>query len=170
MAQVKLQSGRVLSLGIWDTAGAERFESLSRLYYNGAKAAILCFDPCDVQSFRKLKFWVSATHCSRCAATCMPALVPIVHALPKMHAFALSNQVGELRDSQPDCRIYIALTKCDRLEDPQCVESSPFDPQAEQPDSDGSNGAHFRVAAVQQCLTLLCWTVLACSIIMGALC
>ncbi len=56
--QIKVHSGRVVSLGIWDTAGAERFESLSRMYYNGAKAAILCFDPCDRRSFDKLKFWV----------------------------------------------------------------------------------------------------------------
>ena len=53
-----MQSGRVLSLGVWDTAGAERFESLSRMYYNGAKAAVLCFDPCNAASFAKLKFWV----------------------------------------------------------------------------------------------------------------
>lgn len=58
--QIKVHSGRVVSLGIWDTAGAERFESLSRMYYNGAKAAILCFDPCDRKSFEKLKFWVRA--------------------------------------------------------------------------------------------------------------
>lgn len=56
--QIKVHSGRVVSLGIWDTAGAERFESLSRMYYNGAKAAILCFDPCNAKSFEKMKFWV----------------------------------------------------------------------------------------------------------------
>jgi hypothetical protein len=56
--QVKVRDGRVLSLGVWDTAGAERFESLSRMYYNGARAAILCFDACSAASFHKLKFWV----------------------------------------------------------------------------------------------------------------
>jgi GTPase SAR1 family protein len=56
--QIRVHSGRVVSLGIWDTAGAERFESLSRMYYNGAKAAVLCFDPCNAKSFEKLKFWV----------------------------------------------------------------------------------------------------------------
>ena len=53
-----MRDGRVLSLGVWDTAGAERFESLSRMYYNGARAAILCFDACSAASFHKLKFWV----------------------------------------------------------------------------------------------------------------
>lgn len=59
MPQVSCKNGRVLSLGIWDTAGSERFEALSRMYYNGAKAAVLAFDPCNVRSFEKLKFWVS---------------------------------------------------------------------------------------------------------------
>ena len=56
--QVACKNGRVISLGIWDTAGAERFEALSRMYYNGAKAAVLAFDPCNAKSFEKLKFWV----------------------------------------------------------------------------------------------------------------
>lgn len=59
--QVACKNGRVISLGIWDTAGAERFEALSRMYYNGAKAAVLAFDPCNAKSFEKLKFWVSIT-------------------------------------------------------------------------------------------------------------
>lgn len=113
-AQLKVSSGRVVSLGVWDTAGAERFESLSRMcvptsctvppaspcytalvkactvlpscprnqatlqqlvwllpgsstgspaaaarrYYNGARAAIVCFNPADRLSFEKAKFWV----------------------------------------------------------------------------------------------------------------
>eukprot|EP00899_Mesostigma_viride_P017687 jgi/Mesvir1/2591/Mv13007-RA.1 len=49
---------RSITLGIWDTAGAERFESLSRVYYHSAGAAIVCFDVTDASSFEKLKFWV----------------------------------------------------------------------------------------------------------------
>eukprot|EP00898_Chlorokybus_atmophyticus_P003167 jgi/Chlat1/3851/Chrsp26S04154 len=49
---------KTMTLGIWDTAGAERFESLSKVYYHSARAAILCFDCTDVSSFEKLKFWV----------------------------------------------------------------------------------------------------------------
>lgn len=59
LPKVACKNGRVMSLGIWDTAGAERFEALSRMYYNGAKAAVLAFDPCNARSFEKLKFWVS---------------------------------------------------------------------------------------------------------------
>ncbi|GCB78470.1 hypothetical protein scyTo_0019415, partial [Scyliorhinus torazame] len=35
---------KVITLGIWDTAGSERYESMSRIYYRGARAAVVCFE------------------------------------------------------------------------------------------------------------------------------
>lgn len=49
---------RSVTMGIWDTAGSERYEAMSRIYYRGAKAAIVCYDLTDEQSFGKAKFWV----------------------------------------------------------------------------------------------------------------
>ncbi|KAJ8266908.1 hypothetical protein GJAV_G00136040 [Gymnothorax javanicus] len=49
---------KVVALGIWDTAGSERYEAMSRMYYRGAKAAIVCFDLTDSSSFLRVKFWV----------------------------------------------------------------------------------------------------------------
>lgn len=51
--------GESVTLGIWDTAGSERYESMSRIYYRGAKAAIVCFDLTDISSFDRAKFWVN---------------------------------------------------------------------------------------------------------------
>ncbi|XP_065827942.1 ras-related protein Rab-24-like [Oscarella lobularis] len=56
---VSLQNGSSLTLGIWDTAGAERYEAMSRLYYRGAKAAVICFDLTDSSSFERARFWVN---------------------------------------------------------------------------------------------------------------
>lgn len=50
--------GRNLSLAIWDTAGAERYQAMSAMYYRSARAAILCYDLTDNTSFDKVKFWV----------------------------------------------------------------------------------------------------------------
>lgn len=47
-----------LTLGIWDTAGSERYEAMSRIYYRSAKAAIVCYDLTDASSFERAKFWV----------------------------------------------------------------------------------------------------------------
>ena len=43
-------------------AGAEQFEALSRMYYHGSRAAIVCFDASRASSFDKLKFWVRLAH------------------------------------------------------------------------------------------------------------
>jgi len=50
--------GKEITLGIWDTADQQRYESMSRIYYRGAKAALVCFDLTDGKSFDKVKFWV----------------------------------------------------------------------------------------------------------------
>jgi Ras-related protein Rab-24 len=54
------QSGRedTLVIGIWDTAGTERYRAMSRLYYKAAQVALLCFDCRSKAGFEDLKFWV----------------------------------------------------------------------------------------------------------------
>lgn len=42
---------------IWDTAGQESFRSISRSYYRGADAALICFSLNDEQSFLKIMDW-----------------------------------------------------------------------------------------------------------------
>uniref|UniRef100_A0A8C8FEJ2 Ras-related protein Rab-24 n=1 Tax=Oncorhynchus tshawytscha TaxID=74940 RepID=A0A8C8FEJ2_ONCTS len=49
---------KVVTLGIWDTAGSERYEAMSRIYYRGARAAIVCYDLTDTSSFQRARFWV----------------------------------------------------------------------------------------------------------------
>ncbi|XP_061755066.1 ras-related protein Rab-24 isoform X3 [Nerophis ophidion] len=49
---------KVITLGIWDTAGSERYEAMSRIYYRGARAAIVCYDLTDSSSFQRAAFWV----------------------------------------------------------------------------------------------------------------
>ncbi|KAM4748083.1 ras-related protein Rab-24 [Rhinophrynus dorsalis] len=59
VAKAMCVGGRNLTLGIWDTAGSERYEAMSRIYYRGAKAAIVCYDLTDSSSFERVKFWVN---------------------------------------------------------------------------------------------------------------
>jgi Ras-related protein Rab-24 len=50
--------GRSLVVGIWDTAGSERYEAMSKIYYRNARAAILCYDVSDPDSFHRLRYWI----------------------------------------------------------------------------------------------------------------
>lgn len=67
-AKREVIDNKILTLGIWDTAGSERYEAMSRIYYRGARAAIICYDLTDSSSFDKVKFWVRElrTHEENC--------------------------------------------------------------------------------------------------------
>jgi len=45
-------------LGIWDTAGTERYQAVNRSYYRRANAAIVCYDLTNYESWDKVKFWI----------------------------------------------------------------------------------------------------------------
>ena len=42
---------------VWDTAGQEEFDTITRAYYRGAKAAIVVFSTTDRQSFKNVSRW-----------------------------------------------------------------------------------------------------------------
>ena len=44
---------------VWDTAGQEEFDALTRAYYRGAHGAILAFSSTDLQSFEAVDSWRS---------------------------------------------------------------------------------------------------------------
>ena len=52
------QKDKELNLIIWDTAGSERYHSLSRLYYRDADFVFLCFDVSEIQTFINLPMWL----------------------------------------------------------------------------------------------------------------
>ncbi|KAJ7411518.1 Ras-related protein Rab-24 [Pitangus sulphuratus] len=59
VAKVMSVGEQTVTLGIWDTAGSERYEAMSRIYYRGARAAVVCYDLTDSGSFQRAKFWVN---------------------------------------------------------------------------------------------------------------
>jgi len=46
---------------LWDTAGAERFKSISKAYYRGAQAVNICFDLNNIKSFESVSNWLCQT-------------------------------------------------------------------------------------------------------------
>ncbi|XP_031843133.1 ras-related protein Rab-24 [Nomia melanderi] len=45
-------------MGIWDTAGGERYDAMTKIYYRGAKAAVVCYDITNLKTFQRAKFWI----------------------------------------------------------------------------------------------------------------
>lgn len=47
-----------IKIGLWDTAGSERYDSMTRQYYRRACAAILCYDLGDRSSVDRVHQWI----------------------------------------------------------------------------------------------------------------
>lgn len=55
----KAPHAHVSQFNVWDTAGQEKYESLTSMYYRNTDAAVLVYDVMDSQSFKKLKHWAN---------------------------------------------------------------------------------------------------------------
>ena len=44
---------------MWDTAGQESYQSLSKIYYRGAQAILLTYNIANKESFDKLDYWLN---------------------------------------------------------------------------------------------------------------
>ena len=42
---------------LWDTAGQEEFDAITKAYYRGAQACVLTFSTTDRMSFEAVKDW-----------------------------------------------------------------------------------------------------------------
>ena len=51
--------GKNIKLQIWDTAGQDRFRTITKTYYKGSHGVILVYDVCDERSFGNVKNWVN---------------------------------------------------------------------------------------------------------------
>ncbi|TEB19037.1 nucleoside triphosphate phosphatase [Perkinsus sp. BL_2016] len=54
----QLSNDRKFKVALWDTAGAEKFRSLTANYYRGVHAYILVYDVSDTNTFSSLNYWI----------------------------------------------------------------------------------------------------------------
>ncbi|KAG7306697.1 hypothetical protein JYU34_008122 [Plutella xylostella] len=57
-AKTLQSNGKDFTVGIWDTAGSERYEAMTRMYYRGAHAAIVCYEPGSLASWTRTRYWL----------------------------------------------------------------------------------------------------------------
>jgi GTPase SAR1 family protein len=47
-----------IKLQVWDTAGQERFKSMTKSFFQKAKAVIIAFDLTNQESYDDVSFWM----------------------------------------------------------------------------------------------------------------
>ncbi|CAG4938656.1 unnamed protein product [Parnassius apollo] len=57
-AKTMHSNGKDFNIGIWDTAGSERYQAMTKMYYRGAHAAIICYEPSCLASWTRLRHWL----------------------------------------------------------------------------------------------------------------
>ena len=55
----QLNDKKSVRLQIWDTAGSERYRSISKMYYKGSHIVLACFDLTNMDSLLDLPSWLS---------------------------------------------------------------------------------------------------------------
>ena len=58
LKNIKMEDGNIVKLQIWDTAGQDRFHSLTRNYFKGAHGIILLYDITTRSSFDNVSKWI----------------------------------------------------------------------------------------------------------------
>ena len=54
-----IYDGKKIKLQIWDTAGEERFRTITSSYYRGAHAIAIVFDLTKIETFEHVKKWIA---------------------------------------------------------------------------------------------------------------
>lgn len=96
--------GHSIKCHIWDTAGHERFDAITRSYYKGACGAVMMFDASSVHSFERIRRWRRLVE-----AECAPgtAMVLIANKIDKKrevtydmaHAYAAKHSMSYIEMS-----------------------------------------------------------------------
>jgi len=55
---IQLDSGQVIKVQLWDTAGQDRYRTIARNYYKGSHGILLLYDVTKSSSFENIREWV----------------------------------------------------------------------------------------------------------------
>ena len=72
LSKISRVNGEEVRLMLWDTAGQEEFDAITKAYYRGAQAAVLAFSTVDRVSFDAIRAWKKKVLVNKITADCQP--------------------------------------------------------------------------------------------------
>lgn len=91
--KLKLDNGKSLNFEIWDTAGQEKYRSMTKIFYKDAKIILFVYDITSLNTFEELKkYWISQVK-----ENCLPnSLLGIIANKNDLYAVQqVSNEDGK---------------------------------------------------------------------------
>ena len=55
---IKLDSGKVIKVQLWDTAGQDKYRTIAKNYYKGSHGILLLYDTTKMSSFENIREWI----------------------------------------------------------------------------------------------------------------
>ena len=55
---IQLDSGQVIKVQLWDTAGQDRYRTIAKNYYKGSHGILLLYDVTKLSSFENIREWI----------------------------------------------------------------------------------------------------------------
>lgn len=104
-------SGSVIKLQMWDTAGQEKFKTITAAYYKGSHGILLVFDVCDKRSFVDVANWLNEVE-----KFSSPDVVKILvgNKCDMQGEREVSREEGELFASSMDMKYFETSAKSNR--------------------------------------------------------
>mmetsp|Transcript_54596 Transcript_54596/g.82699 ORF Transcript_54596/g.82699 Transcript_54596/m.82699 type:complete len:198 (-) Transcript_54596:55-648(-) len=90
--------GKRVNLSIWDTAGQEKFRSLTSSYYRGTHGIIVVFDVNDRTSFENVDVWLNEAELY--AVKCDPVILLIGNKIDKPDRVVTKQEATEYARSK----------------------------------------------------------------------
>mmetsp|Transcript_11661 Transcript_11661/g.19904 ORF Transcript_11661/g.19904 Transcript_11661/m.19904 type:complete len:198 (-) Transcript_11661:67-660(-) len=90
--------GKRVNLSIWDTAGQEKFRSLTSSYYRGTHGIVVVFDVNDRESFDNVDQWINEAQLY--AVKCDPVMLLIGNKIDKPDRVVSKKEATEFARSK----------------------------------------------------------------------
>eukprot|EP00093_Oithona_nana_P008251 08251.XXX_226882_232903_1 [CDS] Oithona nana genome sequencing. len=100
-------SGEDVRLMLWDTAGQEEFDAITKAYYRGAQACVIAFSTTDRASFEAVKKWKKKVE-DECGGLNGIPMVLVQNKIDLMHQSVVSNE--EVDRLARECRMRLYRT------------------------------------------------------------
>jgi len=100
-------SGEDVRLMLWDTAGQEEFDAITKAYYRGAQACVIAFSTTDRASFEAVKKWKKKVE-DECGGVNVIPMVLVQNKIDLMHQSVVTNE--EVDRLARECRMRLYRT------------------------------------------------------------